>query len=71
MQPRVCVCVDEITVKRGEVLTVWLDKGEHGKRDALQVELRVTNKGVQQVFVPGDCPVGMVNGFGVWKPMEG
>jgi len=68
--PRVYTNVDEITVKRGETLTVWLDKGEHGKRDVLQVELRLTGEGVPQVFVADDSPANMIGCFGGWKSMQ-
>lgn len=46
--------VKDVTVRRGETLTVWLDRAaESFQRDAIQVELRVTRDGEPEVFSDG------------------
>ena len=49
---RVSTDINSITLKPGEMLTVWLDtRIEPGGREALQVELRVLRDGTRQIFV--------------------
>lgn len=43
--------LERVDVRRGQCLTVWLDRGEGDARDALQVELRVLADGTAEVFI--------------------
>lgn len=53
--PRVWTSVEQVTLKPGQVLTVWLDReASPSKRSASQVELRVTKDGKRQV-IRDDC----------------
>lgn len=45
------IIVNELTVKPGQTFTVWLDREpEIGRRDAIQVELRVTPECIPEIF---------------------
>jgi hypothetical protein len=65
-KPRVEVGIDQIWVKPGEVLTVWL--GEFGGDGREQVELRVLPSGKMEVFMNDENKVQVKN-FMEWEPM--
>jgi len=47
--------IDQITIKPGQIFTVWLDREKDKcKRDTLQVELRVREDGTPEVFTHKD-----------------
>ena len=57
--------IDEITLKPGDTFTVWLDKEIFDcKRNATQVELRVTPDSKLEIFFDGDVEV---KSFNEWK----
>jgi len=52
-KPSFRATIDEITVERGETLTVWLNTAHFGKRKGIQVELRVDKDGQPEIFNDG------------------
>lgn len=67
--PRMVLRVDQVTIDRGETLTVWLNAGEGGARDAVQVELRVRPDGVREIFVDAGEGRVSIREFKDWKAM--
>jgi len=65
MKPTVTVPMDDIHVLPGQTLTVWL--GAFASRRS-QVELRVTEAGIKQVFLDGE-EVPVLE-FEQWTSME-
>jgi len=44
------VTIREVTVQRGEFITVWLNREESNRRDCVQVELCVSADGIPEIF---------------------
>jgi len=67
MRPIAMVRIDELTLQRGETVTVWLNKETADKRDCVQVELRVCHDGTPEVFTNGVDSAS----FEEWRPIKG
>jgi len=69
MDPFLYVQASQITLKPGQTFTVWLDREtDPGKRNAEQVELRVTPDGCLEIYIEKNGRVA-VREFEAWKPM--
>ena len=63
----IMVKFDGINVYPGETLTVWLNKGRRNEeRDAVQVELRITEQGKPEIF----CNSLKGQSFEGWGPLK-
>ena len=61
------VDVSDVNIYPGETMTVWLNRnGRHREREAVQVELRVREDGMPEIF----CDRLRGKSFKGWKPME-
>ncbi len=60
--------LEEVTLERGDSLTVWLNTAEKGQRLAVQLELRVTTEGEPEIFV-ADWAGLKIQSFKGWKPL--
>ena len=50
--PSITSKVSGITLRRDEIITVWLDSADQpNERDAAQIELRVTTDGSREIFL--------------------
>jgi len=69
MKPTVTVSVDQVEVRRGQTLTVWLARhtGEQGQYERYQVELRVRPDGTPEIYHDEEI---VSEYFDDWKPME-
>lgn len=67
--PRISVSeeIKEIQMVYGQTFTLWLK--EKGKEERHQVEVRITEDGLMEVFVnKNDSPIE-IKDFGDWKPI--
>ena len=73
-KPTINTTVDDINVYPGETLTVWLNAyGREGKREAVQVELRVVPgaHGKAEIFISQKGTGAQVfHGFEDWYSMR-
>lgn len=61
--PSCTVRIEQVTLRRGDYLTVWLDSADINGRDARQVELRVLADGSRELFTADDVHVSPFAGW--------
>ncbi len=65
--PEITARISEVTICRGETLTVYLDSRDYNEqRDVRQVELRVLSDGTREVFLRGESDGVNLTSFDDW-----